>query len=102
MDRTLLKALEKYGEEMQQAVAVGEIGELLALFGKQAQGRASQNDWIDEIADATICLRILAIIHGALQVDARVDAKLDRLERQLEETECLSLMDKIIGEEMPV
>lgn len=77
------EALSVWGREAQEAVAIGEIGELLTLFGKRAQRRDKPEQWIDEIADVTIILRQLAFLHGVDAVEARIQQKLKRLEARL-------------------
>jgi hypothetical protein len=70
---------EAYGVPSQEAMAVGEIGELLTLFGRRAQKRDSEQAWVDEIADGLIMLRQLAEIHGAAEVEARIAQKVEVL-----------------------
>ena len=82
-DVILNLALAHWGEDTQRAMAVGELGELLALFGREAQGRATDDAWIDEIADATIMLRQLALMHGAAKVDQRISLKLAALQAKI-------------------
>jgi len=64
MSEALKKIIEHYGKENQLKMIVGEIGELLALFGKESQGRASKDDWVEEIADVEIMLEQLKLIKG--------------------------------------
>ena len=84
-DDILEQAIVHYGKTAQLAVAIGEIGELLTVIGRDAQGRATEEDWIDEIADVTIMLRQLAIMIGVEETEARVEAKIARLAKILEE-----------------
>lgn len=72
-----------WGQPAQEAVAVGEIGELLTLFGRRAQGRDEPGMWQEELADAFIMLRQLAIIHGEEGVNAALRQKLEKLQARL-------------------
>jgi hypothetical protein len=71
-------------DSVQEHVAIGEFGELLALFGKQAQGRATEAQWIDEIADGFIMLTQLATMHGLGDVQARLVEKVAKLEARIQ------------------
>jgi len=79
LDAICLKAIRKYGIPSQEAVALGELGELIALFGKRAQGRDNSDMWVDEIVDGLIMLTQLAHIHGKERVEARMRVKLVKL-----------------------
>lgn len=83
LDEICLKAIRKYGIPSQEAVALGELGELIALFGKRAQGRDTPEQWVDEITDGLIMLHQLAHIHGAELVEARMRFKLDKLSERI-------------------
>lgn len=79
------EAIDKWGKEGQEKLAIGEIGELIELFGKQAQGRAESDNWADEIADVYILLPTLILLHtDRSKVEDRVSYKLERLEGMLE------------------
>tara|TARA_R110002126_G_scaffold23254_3_gene81816 strand:- start:1412 stop:1738 length:327 start_codon:yes stop_codon:yes gene_type:complete len=80
MSEALKEIIEHYGKENQLQIVVGEIGELLALFGKEAQGRASKDDWTEEIADVEIMLEQLKLIKD---IDTR-ETKRFKIERTLE------------------
>lgn len=82
-DKTLLAALDKFGYATQMQMAIGEVGELLTLFGRSVQGRDSFESWIDEIADVTIMMRQLALMKGAYLVDCRIEEKMNRLRGKL-------------------
>lgn len=86
-DPLFKRALAAYGDSAQEALAVGEIGELLNLFGRRVQGRDTPEDWIVEIADVTIMLRQLALMHGVEKVEEAIKAKCERLERRVQQAE---------------
>jgi hypothetical protein len=80
------RALKKYGPEAQRELAVGEIGELLEIYGKEVQNRASSEDWTEEIADVYIILPALVMIHSSKEdVEEKVEEKLSKLEKIMNE-----------------
>ncbi len=83
MDGVLVDALLLWGRESQNCVAIGEIGELLTLYGKEAQGRATPEQWVDEIADCFIMLRQLAMLHDRDRVEKRIAEKVERLRTRI-------------------
>lgn len=83
-DKTLHVALTVWGRAAQEAMAIGECGEFLALQGKRAQGRATSEDWISEIADVMIMMEQMAKIHGYDEVQKMVEYKMNRLRLRLE------------------
>ena len=82
---TYQQAREKWGEEDQLWMLVGEFGELLDQLGKRVQGRLDQEDLIDEIADAQIMLEQLQEMVGREKVEAAKRHKIQRLKNKLEE-----------------
>lgn len=60
----LLDLIRNNGYRLQESVAIGEIGELLSLFGREAQGRATEEEWVDEISDCLIMITQLMIMRG--------------------------------------
>lgn len=80
---TYQRATDQWGEDEQVCMAVGEIGELLALLGRHVQGRLDRDDAIDEIADAQIMLEQLQEIVGRHEVEARKREKVRRLHYKL-------------------
>lgn len=90
MKEILEKAIAHYGKEAQLQMVVGEIGELLTLFGRESQGRASEADWLDEIADVFIMMEQLVIIKGINPIDIhlKIRDKVDRIEARIEAEEC--------------
>lgn len=82
---TLQNALDTWGEHDQKAMAIGEVGEYLTLVGKQVQGRATDSDWISEIADVMIMMEQMAKIYGYDKVQKEIDYKTNRLANKLYE-----------------
>lgn len=82
-DQLLRMAIEKWGSGPQTQMAFGECGEFVTLAGKMAQGRATAEDVIDEIADVTIMMRQMALLYGLSGVERRIAFKLDRLQKKL-------------------
>ena len=86
MSEALKEIIEHYGKENQLQMVVGEIGELLTLFGKEAQGRASKDDWIEEIADVEIMLEQLKLIKDIDTTDTKrfkIARTLERFKREV-------------------
>ena len=79
LDAVCIAATQTWGHAEQEAVAIGELGELLTLFGRRKQKRDSPEQWRDEIADGIIMMRQMAHMHG---VDA-VDESLRRLQNNI-------------------
>lgn len=77
------RAVKAYGRESQICMAVGECGEFLTLIGRQAQGRATDDAWIDEIADVFIMMLQMRSLWGETLVDDRIREKLIRLSSRL-------------------
>lgn len=77
--------LKKFGAEHEKKITIGEIGEFLTLEGREAQGRATDEDWIDEIADVLISMTQMGYIYGIDKVKARIKIKMDKKMKHLEE-----------------
>ena len=60
------------------------LNRALETWGLHEQGRATNEDWIDEIADAFVMLYQLALIHGEEEVCQRFFDKIQRLHLILE------------------
>ena len=84
-------ATKTWGVESQEAMAVGEIGELLTMFGRRVQYRDCEDQWIDEIADCLIMLNQLAHLHGYNKVEDRVGDKIHRLRLKLMKANAVEL-----------
>lgn len=79
----LQSAIRMWGENAQEAMLVGEVGELLTMFGRRSQGRDTPEDWVSEIADVIIMLEQLAKMRGYAEVKVEVDRKMSRLEDKI-------------------
>ena len=79
------RATQQWGVDAQRMMAVGECGEFLTLFGREPQGRLEPEAMIDEIADVTIMMAQMARIYGPEQVADRIQYKLDRMRRKLDQ-----------------
>ena len=90
------KAVETFGVDMQQIVAMEELGELIQAISKIARWEYSQSEdleilleYIDnlaeEIADVEIILEQLKQCHGChIQVNDHKRKKLDKLKSMVE------------------
>lgn len=76
-------ALRAWGRDSQVDMAIGECGEFVTLCGRQRQGRATEEDWISEIADVFVMMAQMREIFGREKVDAMIDFKIDRLKQKL-------------------
>ncbi len=75
----LRAATATWGKEAQLQVAYGECGEFVTLAGRAKQGRATDEDFIDEIADNILMMAQMRHIFGEEKVDARLEYKMSRL-----------------------
>lgn len=86
---TIFKAIQKYGERAQVDIAIEEMSELTkALLKRRRVGdfTSVRNNIIDEIADVLICAKQLILIYMCpAEVQERIEYKLDRLERRMQE-----------------
>jgi hypothetical protein len=84
---TLEKAIETYGKDMQLNVAIEEFSELIKEICKNKRGADNREAIIEEMADCYIMLMQLEIIFGVKddEINGVTDAKLERLEKRLEE-----------------
>lgn len=90
------KAVEKFGVDIQQIVAMEELGELIQAISKIARWECNQSEdletlfnYIDylaeEIADVEIMLEQLKQCHGChIQVNDHKRKKLDKLKSMVE------------------
>lgn len=87
--KTLEKAIETYGKDMQLNVAVEEFSELIKEICKNKRGRDNRDNIIEEMADCQIMLAQIQIIFDidAEEISNKVIEKLERLEKRLAEIE---------------
>lgn len=83
--KTLEKAIETYGKDMQLNVAVEELSELIKEICKNKRGSDNRENIIEEMADCYIMLDQLSIIFGIsfLELDTIKDEKISRLAKRL-------------------
>lgn len=77
---TLCAAIAVFGREMQQIVAMEELGELIQEISKQLRGKGDPEHMAEEIADVRIMLDQLVIMNDLFKkVDEYREAKTSRL-----------------------
>ena len=89
MDKTLKKAIETYGTDMQLTVAVEEFAELTKEICKHKRGANNLLSIVEEMADCYIMLEELQIIFdldGRI-IEEEIIRKVDRLKQRLEDYE---------------
>ena len=78
-------ALKLYGQKMQEIVAIEELSEVAKEICKMQRGKGSVGQLAEEIADATIMLEQLRLMHGINEeVCAFMDQKILRLKKNIE------------------
>lgn len=84
----LLKALETWGPEAQTLMVFEEMAELQKELCKHARGKDNRLAIAEEIADVTIMLEQMILLHNCADDVFRIIAeKLARLEKRLQEAE---------------
>ena len=78
------KATEKWGVETQFNMLVGEIGELLELYGKSVQNRDRTENWVEEVADVLIMCTQIAQVIGIEKVNEMIEKKVQKFQNKLE------------------
>ena len=79
------KAVETFGADLQQMVAIEEIGELLQAISKRARGKDNRDNLAEGIADVEIMLEQLKYIHNCpIEVELWKARKLDKLKIMVE------------------
>ena len=79
------KVVEMFGADLQQMVAIEEIGELLQAISKRARGKDNRDNLAEEIADVEIMLEQLKYIHNCrMEVELWRANKLDKLKSMVE------------------
>ncbi len=84
---TLEKAIKTYGKDMQLAVAVEELSELIKEICKNKRGSDNRNNIIEEMADCYIMIEQIRLIFGIshAEISTRYNEKIERLENRLAE-----------------
>ena len=81
---TLCAAIAIFGMEMQQIVAMEELGELIQEISKQLRGKGDPEHLAEEIADVRIMLDQLVLMHNLFRkVDEYQDKKIIRLRERV-------------------
>lgn len=62
-ERVFQKAIDTYGPELQQVVAIEELSELQKEISKMIRGKGSLIHLVEEIADVKIMIKQLMMIH---------------------------------------
>lgn len=84
----LTAALNRWGPELQTAVAIEEMAELTKELCKHARGTHNTDAIAEEIADVYIMLRQMEMLHGVEElVIWWCNAKFARLEGRIKEEE---------------
>ena len=85
----LQRAITTYGNAAQLGMLIEECAELIKAVCKvlrDGDTQVNELDLLDEVADVFIMLSQLEMIYGATaEVNARIDYKVRRLERRLDE-----------------
>lgn len=87
--KTLERAIEVYGKDMQLTVAVEELSELIKELCKHKRGSENREAIIEELADCCIMLEQIKIIFNirTAEITRKVIEKTERLEKRLERNE---------------
>lgn len=79
------KAIDHYGADMQETVAMEELAELIKEISKIKRNESGISELSEEIADALIMIYQLIIIFGNIdRVREQMSVKLERLEKRIE------------------
>lgn len=85
LDDLTIKARQKWGDNPQKIKTVEELSELSVVLCKAINGSpVTQEQLVDEIADVLIVANQMRHHYGEIEVDNRIEFKLDRLERAIE------------------
>lgn len=89
MNKTLKRAIDTYGTDMQLTVATEEFAELTKEICKYKRGRNNILSIVEEMADCYIMLEEMQIIFNIdfNIISDEIARKVDRLERRLTEYE---------------
>lgn len=81
-----VEAVDTFGDGPQQIKAIEELAELQAVLARDMNClQVTDEDIIDEIADVHIMTQQMAIIFGEKEVVQRINEKLERLKRMIDE-----------------
>lgn len=84
IDDLTIKARCKWGDTPQRIKTVEELSELAVVLCKAINGSpVTMEAIVDEIADVLIVVNQMRHHYGEIQVDQRIEYKLDRLERAI-------------------
>ena len=84
VERAAEDAVRTWPARDQEAVAIGEIGELLTLVGRSAQGRANPEEWATELADVYIMLHQLISLRSTQKdFEQALDRQMTKLEGRI-------------------
>jgi len=89
INKTIDRAIEKYGEKQQKIVAIEEMSELTKEISKDLRGKPDIAHITEEMADVNIMLMQLQKMYNInLQtLFEAINNKLDRLEKRLDDEE---------------
>lgn len=93
VDKTKImkKAIAIYGEPLQHVVAMEECSELIKEISKGLRGEGNEINMVEEIADVTIMIDQLKLMHhiSDKEVEDEINFKLlrinDRLQKEMED-----------------
>ena len=81
-----VEAVDTFGDGPQQIKAIEELAELQAVLARDMNClQVTDEEIIDEIADVHIMTQQMAIIFGEKEVVQRINEKLERLKRMIDE-----------------
>ncbi|MDZ7701846.1 MAG: hypothetical protein U5J98_07105 [Halobacteriales archaeon] len=86
-DQLFEDALAAWGSEAQIVLAQEELAELDVELARDYRRRTDVEDVVDEIADVLIAANQLARIYGRESTQARIEYKLARLRRRVDDAE---------------
>lgn len=80
----IIKAIEKWGWQIQTVVCMEECSELIKECSKMLRGKGNKNHLIEEMADVYICLEMLEKMYriSAIDIDAVIVDKIERLKKR--------------------
>lgn len=88
--KTLKRAIDTYGSEMQMLIAIEELSELQKAIVKyfRKPTEETRNDISEEIADVYVMLKQLEIMHkNDTDIQKNIDYKIKRLQERIRKEE---------------